>query len=618
MYILRCALLFLLLFNLKGYSLGFSDFYDENNQLMRIEDPPFFDYPTSFEQLDNYPSFYGYNPYYLIEEEAYDGFKDAIKAGEYVLKIPPPYYWDEDNKTIGFKERWMNHWRNRFFDRHTRQYVKERGTVFGIKLEYSEYSLKYDYLYYWFDLCYYLEANSLEKQIQKKEEEIKKAEGRYSENYISGLRSDLTYLIKQLAKLKDYKQGTLYSLQNSFDKITKLFLFVYEDYLNIQLNPRVIYERGRILYDSGDTIGFLTDINALIANGFTPTDEINFHIGKAYNDANQYNQAIRILSLAIEQDPENKEAYFERALAYFETGQFDLALSDYILSEIKPTFIDPQNKKHFRYLKLSKGMATGVLKGGNDSTVDFVPSLLSTIYGIGKGLWVFGSDPVGISVEMVNSCISCIEFIKDNLTKELIAELIPELRECLEKWDSLDEEKKGYYIGYVVGRYGVDMLAWGVSLRAVKLFRDVYRANSVLTFEKLAKSGANCEELILAAEKYTHEREIFKQSCKLHKGQQSKHMPGAHNFEAGKSEITLSIERLEELAKNKLGDGIPQHFSFGEANYRELVDFGEEIGMHISYKAKPEIRTPTSIGEIHYNKKGEYHIVPVHPSKFIE
>lgn len=612
MYILRCAFLFLL-FNFKGYSIGFSDFYDENNKLMRIQDPPFFDYP-SFECLDDYPSFCGYNPYYLIDKIACNGLKDAIKAGEYILKIPPPYYWDETDKTIGFKERWMNHWRNCFFDRHARQYVKERGEVIGEKLEYSKFSLKYDYLYYWFDLCYSLETSSLEKQIQKKEEEIKRADGRYSENYISGLKNDLNYLIKQLENLKKYKHGTLNSLHNSFDEITRLFLIVYEDYLNIQPNPKVFYERGRILYDKGDTIGFLSDINALIANGFIPTDEINFQLGKAYNDANQYSQAIKILSQAIKQDPKNKEIYFERALAYFETGQFDLALSDYILSEIHPTLIDPNNDKHFKYLKLSKGMAAGMLKGGIDSTIDFVPSLLSTIYGIGKGLWAFSSNPVGISVEMVNSCISCIEFIKDNLSKELIAELIPELRDCLEKWDNLDEEEKGYYIGYVVGKYGVDMLAWGGSLRAVKLFRDVYRANTVLTLEKLSISGANCESLIIASEKYFKAREEYKAKCWLHVGQQEKHIPGTNNYIPNKDKLLISIEKIEELAKENLGSGIPQRNTFGESGYREIVNFGEIIGEHIT---KDGEKILTSVGEIHYNLQGGYHVSPVHPKKWV-
>lgn len=94
-------------------------------------------------------------------------------------------------------------------------------------------------------------------------------------------------------------------------------------------------------------------------------------------------------------------------------------------------------------------------------------------------------------------------------------------------------------------------------------------------------------------------------------GNQGKHIPNAHNFEKGKSEILISEERLKQLAQPKLGDGIRHMFSFGEANYREYVDFGEFIGVHVS--SETGVRTQTTLGEIHYSNKGGYHVVPMHP-----
>ena len=47
----------------------------------------------------------------------------------------------------------------------------------------------------------------------------------------------------------------------------------------------------------------------------------------------KYEQAIEALSAAIKKDPKNKAAYFHRAAAYFETGNFDEALNDYLRSD---------------------------------------------------------------------------------------------------------------------------------------------------------------------------------------------------------------------------------------------------------------------------------------------
>ena len=94
-----------------------------------------------------------------------------------------------------------------------------------------------------------------------------------------------------------------------------------------------------------------------------------------------------------------------------------------------------------------------------------------------------------------------------------------------------------------------------------------------------------------------------------------KTIPGANVFhpEQLRSELTISVEKLEELLSSKLGTGCPQRFSFGESGHQEVVDFKEIIGVHVSRETKK--RTPTSIGVIHYSAEAGCHLVPVHPSK---
>ena len=88
-----------------------------------------------------------------------------------------------------------------------------------------------------------------------------------------------------------------------------------------------------------------------------------------------YDKAIKYLSDSIRLDPSNKETYFTRATAYFETGQFDLAVNDYITSD-KSLNVSRSNipSKEF-----TKALCKSLCKGAAESAVDFVPSLCSKI-----------------------------------------------------------------------------------------------------------------------------------------------------------------------------------------------------------------------------------------------
>jgi filamentous hemagglutinin len=48
----------------------------------------------------------------------------------------------------------------------------------------------------------------------------------------------------------------------------------------------------------------------------------------------------------------------------------------------------------------------------------------------------------------------------------------------------------------------------------------------------------------------------------------------------------------------------------GEPGYKEIVNFGEEIGYNINMETG--VKTPTTWGTIHYSNDG-VHIVPTYP-----
>ena len=93
----------------------------------------------------------------------------------------------------------------------------------------------------------------------------------------------------------------------------------------------------------------------------------------------------------------------------------------------------------------------------------------------------------------------------------------------------------------------------------------------------------------------------------LHEGQQGKHIIGHNNYknESGRSIVTLSTNKIEELLQKYAGTGQ------AVKNNKERVDFREFIGIYINQQDGH--RYPTTIGIIHYSKRG-LHLVPAKPN----
>lgn len=95
-------------------------------------------------------------------------------------------------------------------------------------------------------------------------------------------------------------------------------------------------------------------------------------------------------------------------------------------------------------------------------------------------------------------------------------------------------------------------------------------------------------------------------------GMQGKHYKTAHNYEPGKSFLTIDINKLQELVNKFAGTGqvVDPKFPKGSVQFRERVDFGEVIGMYKEIGNPTEY--PTTKGIIHYSKSG-CHVVPAKP-----
>jgi tetratricopeptide (TPR) repeat protein len=96
--------------------------------------------------------------------------------------------------------------------------------------------------------------------------------------------------------------------------------------------------RGMVLFHRGENLDSLADIRKFISyaenNRYQELLTLDLYLkeGCLLSESLSYDEAIIALTKAIEHDPKNVDAYFERAIAYFETGDFSKALSDYLAS----------------------------------------------------------------------------------------------------------------------------------------------------------------------------------------------------------------------------------------------------------------------------------------------
>lgn len=334
--------------------------------------------------------------------------------------------------------------------------------------------------------------------------------------------------------------------------------------------------------------------------------KLHFLKGQLEAECTLYGEAIVSLTEAIAKMPSIKEAYIERAAAYFELGKFDLCIEDYLQSGIKP-----ESRRSHELFSFSLGLTQGLLSSGTQAGIEFIPSLLSSLQGIGQGLWALVQDPIQVSSEFVLAAHACIKFIKDRSAKQVFAELVPELRELMEKWETLSDQKRGEITGQIIGRYGVEIFAGAGVCKGVKVYKALKRANNLLTFETLALSERHKAFIKAEAVRKVKARQeiLSERNLQIQIDKQAKHLSQHKNFQSGRSIFEHS--NPQELIHRFAGTGIKDSKSLpGTPGYKEIVNFGEFIGYHVDQKTGTRI--PTNWGKIHYSKNG-VHIVPTFP-----
>lgn len=248
--------------------------------------------------------------------------------------------------------------------------------------------------------------------------------------------------------------------------------------------------------------------------------------GSLMNDLMLYKTAITLLTASIKANPKNKEAFIERSFAYFETNQLSLALQDFESAKkltIVPPFrlgsrkamnmayvYIPENKTEF-----SKGLISGTIDGAKISAEEFIPSIFSCCRGILNGLWAFVCSPKEISQEMINTTYAIGEFFSSHSTEECFHCIVPELKELSLTWNKINDYSRGQKIGYIIGKYGIDIFAPAGALKGIHKIRALKRANTMYTLECCAASQAKQAKILEESFKRALKREnIITESIK--------------------------------------------------------------------------------------------------------
>lgn len=400
-------------------------------------------------------------------------------------------------------------------------------------------------------------------------------------------------------------------LLKGWQDTSSTFMEIYSHCAKEHGHLSAYYQRGRIHFDYGKFEDCVADITTFIQAGGDKDSsfaESRLLHGTVLNETGDYDQAIQELSNLIKTEPNNKEAYYQRAIAYLETGEFEGAKSDYYTSEK----IKEVGQKNVSSEQFAKGLLQGLVEGGHEALEELFPSLWYSLRGVSTTLWTVTQTPLKSYNNFVNACSQAVEASVCYMLQQdesLLDEYATEFRALVENFDRLSEHERGRMTGYVIGKYGTDILSGVAVFKGVQTAARLQQANRLCVFEAVTTSEVNAQRVVSNAIRHNTARNEYFSNIKIHWDKQNKHVVGAHNYRLGGS-IFEHID-AQELLVRFAGKGKPTRAGYpGTPGYREIIDFGEFIGYHI--EKNTGLRTPTTWGEIHYSKTGA-HIVPSRP-----
>lgn len=134
-------------------------------------------------------------------------------------------------------------------------------------------------------------------------------------------------------------------------------------------------------------------------------------------------------------------------------------------------------------------------------------------------------------------------------------------------------EEKGALTGFVLGKYGVEIFAGSKVLKGVSSFRNLRKANSLMTFESAALHEQNRLAILAKAKAAnTTRREALKgASLKIEIDKQGKHIVGHRNYNQDLNKSIFDHPDPQGLVNKYAGTGLKESGVIGAAGYRQCL-----------------------------------------------
>jgi len=336
----------------------------------------------------------------------------------------------------------------------------------------------------------------------------------YVQNHFQGREKQRLEIYDKIADIRETLAKMFLDLYNNCLKVYSSERIEQERFIvQAMFDPFCLYEEKTYTNTQTPKFSFSLEMSATPSTITKQLDNNNSNItdffltmGTRLNELMLYEAAIGYLNKAIALQPKNKEAYLERAISYFETNQLDLAIQDCqtaksltltppfakfgLVFKTDPLFV-PQQIPFENRIEFSKGLLIGFVGGGKDFAIEVIPSLISGGQAACSGVWAFVCSPNEVSQEFIQSCCTFVHFLKNNTTLDALKVVVPEIADLCKTWDLCNDYTRGEKIGYIIGRYGLDVFGPIAAFKTLKSYHHLRRMNALLTIEKCSLNQAN-------------------------------------------------------------------------------------------------------------------------------
>lgn len=183
------------------------------------------------------------------------------------------------------------------------------------------------------------------------------------------------------------------------------------------------------------------------------------------------------------------------------------------------------------------GLVIGASGGISAASSEFLPSICNSLRGAGNLLWATINHPIESSKLFASAVLEFHKFLLSCDKAELVEILVPEIYELVTQWNYLSPKKRGELTGYVLGKYGTDILlpiAAIKGIKYIKTYSEIKKIEKFCTLKTLNNSPESRLALQQAATTWNAQRLAWFERIEIEIDQQTKHIPNKWNYQEGK------------------------------------------------------------------------------------